>query len=156
VIVRVGETTTFIKVSIKKCSEKSLSEQKCAEFEGDDMKKLKKTNPRLVKLVEDLREKGYTDNVNLWKEISRRLCRPTRRMAELNLWKLEKYTAEGDTVIVPGKVLGSGRLDHKLTVAALKFSEKAYSQITKAGGNAITIETLMEKNPQGTNVIIME
>ena len=120
------------------------------------MKRLKKTNPRLIKLVEHLREKGYTDNVALWVEISKRLCRPTRRMSELNLWKLERYTAEGDTVVVPGKVLGAGRLGHKLTVAALKFSKKAYKSITDAGGDAITIEALVEKNPQGTNVIIME
>ncbi len=120
------------------------------------MKKLRKTNPRLIRLVDDLRKKGYDDDVSLWVEISERLRRPTRRMAELNLWKLEKYTEEGETVVVPGKVLGAGRLDHSVTVSALKFSKKAYNEITKNGGEAITIEELVERNPQGENVRIME
>ncbi len=126
------------------------------EFKGDNMKRLTKTNPRLIKLVGDLRDRGYNDSVKLWIDISKRLCRPTRRMAEVNLWKLDMYTKEGDTVIVPGKVLGDGNLTHKVTVSALKFSKKAYNEIIKNGGEAITIEELMERNPHGKNVIIME
>jgi len=126
------------------------------EFKGDNMKRLTKTNPRLIKLVGDLRDRGYKGSVKLWVDISKRLCRPTRRMAEVNLWKLDMYTKEGDTVIVPGKVLGDGNLTHKVTVSALKFSKKAYNEIIKNGGEAITIEELMERNPHGKNVIIME
>jgi len=133
-----------------------LSEQACAEFEGDNMKKLTKTNPRLIKLVGDLRNRGYKDSVNLWIDISERLCRPTRRTPEVNLWKLDMYTKAGDIVLVPGKVLGDGNLGHKLTVSALKFSKKAYNEIIKKGGDAITVEELMKRNPRGKNVIIME
>jgi len=120
------------------------------------MKKLNKTNPRLIKLVENLRNKGYKDSVNLWVDISKRLCRPTRKMPEVNLWKLDMHTKDGDVVVVPGKVLGDGNLGHKITVSALKFSKKAYNEIIKNGGDAITIEELVERNPQGKNIIIME
>ncbi|MEA1992912.1 MAG: 50S ribosomal protein L18e [Euryarchaeota archaeon] len=120
------------------------------------MKKLRKTNSRLIGLVEELRDKGYEEDVPLWVDISKKLCRPTRRMAEVNLWKLNKHTERGDTIVVPGKVLGAGRLEHELTVSALKFSKKAYRSITNAGGNAIAIEELVEKNPQGKNITIME
>ena len=120
------------------------------------MKKLNKTNPRLTKLVENLRNKGYKDSVNLWVDISKRLCRPTRKMPEVNLWKLDMHTKDGDVVVVPGKVLGDGNLGHKITVSALKFTKKAYNEIIKNGGDAITIEELVERNPQGKNVIIME
>ena len=89
------------------------------------MKKLNKTNPRLIKLVENLRSKGYKDSVNLWVDISKRLCRSTRKMPEVNLWKLDMHTKDGDVVVVPGKVLGDGNLGHKITVSALKFSKKA-------------------------------
>jgi len=94
--------------------------------------------------------------VNLWVDISKRLCRPTRKMPEVNLWKLDMHTKDGDVVVVPGKVLGDGNLGHKITVSALKFSKKAYNEIIKSGGDAITIEELVERNPQGKNVIIME
>lgn len=120
------------------------------------MKKLRKTSPRLIQLVDDLRKKGYEENVDLWVELSKRLCRPTRQMAELNLWKLEKHTGEKETVVVPGKVLGAGRLDHRVTVSALKFSKKAYMKITENGGEALTIEELIERNPAGKDVRIME
>ena len=76
---------------------------------------------------------------------------PTRRMRQVNVWKINKFTKDNDTIIVPGKVLGYGELNHKGNVAAYQFSEGAKSKI----GNFMLIEELMEKNPKGSNVRII-
>jgi large subunit ribosomal protein L18e len=118
------------------------------------MKKLKKTNPNLVSLIEFLRTEGYKNDVLLWTDISRRLLKPTRHKVEVNLSRINRHTEEGDTVVVPGKVLGSGSLDHSVTVSAFQFSHTAKEKIS-AAGRALSIRELLEENPKGTGVKIM-
>lgn len=118
------------------------------------MRKLKKTNPNLISLIELLRTEGYTRNVPLWIALSKKLRKPTRHTAEVNLSRINRYTKEGDTVVVPGKVLGSGILDHTVTVAAFAFSHSARETIN-AVGRTLTIEELVRENPQGTGIKIM-
>jgi large subunit ribosomal protein L18e len=56
---------------------------------------------------------------------------------------------------VPGKVLGSGSLPHKVTVAALNASSGARSVIVSSGGSLITINELLSKEPKGKGVVIL-
>jgi large subunit ribosomal protein L18e len=123
--------------------------------EGDDMKKLRKTNPNLISLIDLLQKEGYKDNAFLWVDISKRLSRPTRHKAEVNISKINRYTKDGETVIVPGKVLGAGVLDHSITVSAFAFSQSAREKIS-AEGRALTIEELLRENPKGTGIKILE
>lgn len=115
-----------------------------------------KTNPKIIQLITDLKQKSYTENVALWKDVARRLERPTRRQAEVNLSQINRYTTPQEVVLVPGKVLGSGILDHQVQVAALSFSKKAEEKITTVGGECLDIMDLMEKNPTGSGVRIIE
>lgn len=117
------------------------------------MKKLRKTNPNLVSLIEGMRSKGYEDEVAIWIAISKKLSKPTRRQCEVNLSKINRLTKDGETIVVPGKVLGSGEIDHKVTVAAYKFSQTAIEKIEKLG-ETLSINELMERDPKGSNVRI--
>jgi len=56
--------------------------------------------------------------------------------------------------VVPGKVLGAGVLDHKVTVAAFAFSQSARERID-AVGKTLSIEELLKKNPKGTGIKLM-
>jgi large subunit ribosomal protein L18e len=114
---------------------------------------MKKTNPSLVSLIGLLRSKGYEQKIGLWIALAKKLSKPTRRQCEVNVAKLNRYTSEGDVVVVPGKVLGAGDLDHTVTVAAYKFSMAAREKIN-ANGATMSLEELMEKYPTGSNVKI--
>jgi len=57
--------------------------------------------------------------------------------------------------VVPGKVIGTGKIDHPITVAAFSFSEKAKEKIKVARGKAISLLQLIKKNPKGSNVKII-
>jgi len=118
------------------------------------MKELKKSNTQLLMLIQTLLEKGYKAQAPIWVAVAKRLAKPARRLVEVNVYKINKLTSDGDIVVVPGKVLGTGDLDHKVTVSAFKFSESARAKISEKG-SAITIEELVEKNPKGTSVRIM-
>ena len=118
-------------------------------------KKLRKTNPLTIELIKKLKKKYYENNAAIWKDIAERLEKPSRRWAEVNLYKIDKYVKENETALVPGKVLSTGQLTKKISIAACSFSEKAKEKIKKAGGKCLTIEELMEINPTGKNVRIM-
>jgi large subunit ribosomal protein L18e len=123
--------------------------------EGDDMKKLRKTNPNLISLITLLQKEGYKDSTPLWIDISKRLSRPTRQRSAVNISKINRYTKDGETVVVPGKVLGAGILDHSVTVSAFAFSQSAREKIS-VQGRALTIEELLRENPKGTGIRILE
>ena len=93
-------------------------------------------------------------NVMLWKRIAYELEKPTRKRREVNISRINKYTKEGETALVPGKVLSMGELDKKITISGWKFSRSAEEKINKIG-NAITINELMKKNPEGKKVRII-
>lgn len=115
-----------------------------------------KTNPQINQLIDILKEKAYQEEVPLWKDLARRLERSTRRQAEVNISRINRHTSDDETVLVPGKVLGSGALDHKVQVAALDFSQTAVEKIVDAGGKCLDITLLVEENPQGSRIKIIE
>jgi len=119
------------------------------------MKKVKSTNPELLGVIRLLRKKSIETGANIWRDVAKRLSASRRRRIAVNLSRLNRHTKARETVIVPGKVLGAGRLDHPINVAAFTFSEQAKAKILKAKGKCLSIQELMKKNPKGTNVKIM-
>jgi len=81
-----------------------------------------KTNPKLQNLIADLKSVSRDSGANVWQDIAARLEKPRRTHAEVNLGRIERYAQEDETVVVPGKVLGSGVLEKNVTVAAVDFS----------------------------------
>ncbi|WXG40524.1 MAG: 50S ribosomal protein L18e [Candidatus Freyarchaeum deiterrae] len=113
------------------------------------------TNPEVWKLIAELTKKSKSEKNNLWSRVADELRRPARNQVSVNLSKINRYTVDDDTVLVPGKVLSSGELNHKVCVAALSFSKEATNKAKKTGGECITIQELMKRNPSGTNVKII-
>lgn len=108
-------------------------------------------NKRLLELIGQLRKA----NKGIWKKAAEELSKPTRRRPEVNVSKIERYAKDGSVILVPGKVLGSGFITKKVTVAAFNFSESAKANISKGGGKAIHIAQLLSENPQGKDVLIL-
>ncbi|WP_435194089.1 50S ribosomal protein L18e [Natronomonas sp. EA1] len=113
-----------------------------------------KTNPRLTSLIADLKQTARNDGGAVWGDVAERLEKPRRSHAEVNLGRIERYAREEETVIVPGKVLGSGALRKDVTVAAVDFSSTARTKI-EAVGNVLTLEEALEQNPEGSNVRVI-
>lgn len=113
---------------------------------------MKKENSVLVSLYETLNK----DNRPIWKKIAAELCKARRSKTEVNLNKLDTFATDGKTLIVPGKVLGSGILKKKVHVAAFAFSESAKKLILHAGGKVMSIEALYSQNPSGDSILIIK
>ncbi len=119
------------------------------------MKKVK-TNPNLKKLIEDLKKDGFKKESPFQVSLARRLEKPTRQMSEVNLRQMETFAKKGETIVVPGKVLGTGELSKPLKIAAWKFSKDAEKKIKKAKGKTMTIRELVKKKPKGKKVRVFE
>jgi len=78
------------------------------------------------------------------------LARPKRNSVKVNLSKLDRLTRQGETVLVPGKLLATGNLEHALTIAA--FSKSAASADKLKNCKLISIEQLVKSHPKGTSV----
>ena len=116
------------------------------------MKQITKTNNYLKQLVFDLYRLSSENKVNVWKRIADDLMAPTRNRRLVNLFKIDMHAQDGDVIVVPGKVLGTGDINRKVTVAAFSFSKSAVEKIRNAKGNVMTIEELVHKNPKGKDV----
>jgi len=90
----------------------------------------------------------------IWKVVSRKLSSPRKNRVEANLYRINNKTKNNDVIVIPGKVIGMGDLDHKLTIACLGTSKSAKEKIEASGSKLISIEELMNQNPKGTNVKI--
>jgi len=110
----------------------------------------KKTNPELVKTIIDAKKKKN------WLEIAAVLSSPRINKININLDKINREAKEGETIVVPGKVLSQGEISKKLKIVALSFSEKAKEKILKAKGETIIIMDEIKKNPDAKNVRIIK
>jgi large subunit ribosomal protein L18e len=124
--------------------------------ENNMAKKVIKTNPNLFKLIRTLKIKSNQEDVAIWKDVASKLEGSNRSTAEVNVSSINRYANENEVVLVPGKVLSNGNLDKKVTVAALNFSSKAQEKIENAGGECLTISEILEQNPKGSNIRIMQ
>jgi len=88
----------------------------------------------------------------IWKKVSKKLSSPRRERIEANLYRINKKTKENDVIVVPGKILGIGEIDHKLTIACLNCSKTARKKIETSGSKVLSIEELFEQNPEGKDV----
>ncbi len=111
------------------------------------------TNYQLKELLVQLDDKGRQNN--FWKRIAEDLRRPTRERRTVNVYKIEKFAQDGETIVVPGKVLSVGDLTKKVNVAALTFSEEARKKIENAKGKTFTLQELLKTNPEGKQVRLL-
>lgn len=112
------------------------------------------TNLATQKLIMELKKAGNKEKAPIWKRISEELTKPSRIRREVNLSRINTYLKDGETALIPGKVLSAGEFNKKATVAAFRFSEKAKAKINKTG-KAITISQLIKDNPKAKKVRII-
>ena len=113
-----------------------------------------KSNKELLTLISDLKEASRKEGVKIWRAIAKELESPARNRRVVNISKLNKLTKENDNVIVPGKVLATGIMEHKASIAAYQFSESAKKKIDGIG-TALSIQDLLKKNPKGKKLRII-
>ena len=91
----------------------------------------------------------------IWRRVSEILSKPTRNRPEINIYRLNRLTKENDIVVVPGKILGAGTMDHPITISSLMISELALQKLTESKSNHMSIDQMMKKYKTGSNIKIL-
>lgn len=115
----------------------------------------KKTNQRLLELIEQLKEQSRDTGSALWRDVAQRLSRSRSNWAQPNLSRISRHAPSGVTVVVPGKLLGSGDIEGSPTIAAYSASAGAKQKVEAAGGKILSLPELMKENPEGKEVVIL-
>ena len=102
-----------------------------------------------------LRNALKKNKVPIWKAVIKELSRSRSNRREVNIGELAHVTKDKEVVIVPGKILGSGEISHKLTVWCFTISEVATRKILDAGGKILPLDSLIKKYPDGKGVRII-
>ncbi|MCS7110890.1 MAG: 50S ribosomal protein L18e [Ignisphaera sp.] len=119
------------------------------------MKRTGPTNYTWRKTIRVLRKASKNNNAKIWRYVAELLGRPERKRIVINLSKINRYSRDGDIVVVPGKVLGAGSIDHKVTVVAMAFSKQAVEKVKNVGGRVIHILEFLSENPNGSRVKVI-
>lgn len=107
------------------------------------------------KLALEMKKTARDNDSRFWGDIATRIGKSKDSITEVNVGKISRYASTDDVVVVPGIVLGAGRIEEPVKVAALYFSQSAKNKIEQAGGKALSFRELMEENSKGTNIKII-
>jgi large subunit ribosomal protein L18e len=116
---------------------------------------MRSTNPDRIALSILLKKKSNETGNRIWATLAKKIEKSKHARVSVNLSRINRYTSENEKVIVPGKVLGTGALEHKICIAAFSFSKEARRKIEEGGGECLTIPLLVEKAPKGSGIKII-
>ena len=114
------------------------------------------SNPILRSASIMLQRAGKRQKAPIWTEAYSLLTNPASTRVEVNLGRISRMAADDETIFVPGKVLGTGLMERKVTIGAFAFSASAKSKIEAAGGSVLTIGEFLKKYPKGSGVRLVK
>ena len=113
------------------------------------------TNQVVIQMAKQLKAASTKNEAPIWSKLAELALKPSRARRVVNLNSINNNSKENDVVVVPGKVLGVGNLDHKITVCSFSSSVTAAKKITESGGSLLSFEEFIEKFPKGKGVKII-
>ena len=111
-------------------------------------------NQIVLHMVKDLKQASKKNEAPIWSRLADLAIKPSSSRRVVNLTRINKITKENDVLFVPGKVLGTGNISHKITLSSFSMSTTAANKIIQTGGKIMTYSDMIKKYPTGKGVII--
>ena len=111
-------------------------------------------NQMVLHMIKDLKQASRKNEAPIWSRLAVLALKPSSSRRVVNLTRINRITKENDILFVPGKVLGTGNIYHKITLSAFSMSITAAKKVTQSGGNVMTYSDMIKKYPTGKGVII--
>lgn len=110
----------------------------------------KKTNPILI---DTIREASKNKE---WFKVAKKLASSNSNYSSLNLSQIDKESSEGDTIVIPGKVLSEGDITKKLKICALSISESALKKLKESKSEFVPLIDEIKSNKKAEGIKILE
>ncbi len=113
------------------------------------------TNQVVIRMARDLKKASVKNDAPIWAKLAEYALKPSIARRDINLNRISQLTKENDTVVFPGKVLGTGNVPHKITLCSFSISNSAADKIIGSGGKLISYSDLIDQNPTGKGVVLL-
>ena len=113
------------------------------------------TNQVVLEMVKTLSSASKKNKAPIWGRLADLALKPTIAKRTINLGQLDKFVSDNDVVVVPGKVLGTGSLSHKITLCSFSISVSSAKKVQQSGGKILDISQLIKNHPTGKGVKII-
>ena len=75
-------------------------------------------------MIKDLKQASKKNEAPIWSRLAKLAIKPSARKI-VNLTRINKITKDNDVLFVPGKVLGTGNISHKIILSSFSMSTTA-------------------------------
>ncbi|MBA0908561.1 MAG: 50S ribosomal protein L18e [Nitrosarchaeum sp.] len=113
------------------------------------------TNQVVIRMAKELKKASTSNDAPIWAKMAEYALKPSIARRHINLNRIAQLTKDSDTVVFPGKVLGTGDIEHKITLCSFSISNTAASKVLEKGGKVITFADLIKKHPTGKGVVLL-
>ncbi len=113
------------------------------------------TNQVVIQMAKELQVASKKNKAPIWSKLAEMALKPSRARRVLNLGQINKFVSDNDIVVVPGKVLGTGNVSHKIILCSFSISTTGAKKITQSGGKILNFAQLIKNNPTGKGVKII-
>ena len=107
------------------------------------------TNQVVIRMASDLKKASTKNDAPIWGKLAEYALKPSIARRDINLNRISQLTKDNDTVVFPGKVLGTGNISHKITLCSFSISNSAAAKVLENGGKLISHADLIKQNPTG-------
>ena len=83
----------------------------------------------LVELIKELKSASRKNDAPIWSKIAKNALKSNSNKKKINLKKIDQLTDDGNAVIISGKILGTGKLSHKVLVSSFSILEPSIHKI---------------------------
>jgi len=90
-----------------------------------------------------------------WNKVAQLISGSRKKYSSVNLKEIDNEAKDGETVVVVGKVLGNGKLNKKVRVCAMNFSESAVEKLKEVKSEGIILLEEIKKNPKAEGIKIL-
>ena len=111
-------------------------------------------NQVVLHMVKDLKQASKKNEAPIWSKLADLALKSSSVKRVVNLTRINRITKENDVLFVPGKVLGTGNVSHKITLSSFSMSTTAANKIIQSGGNIMVYSDMIKKYPTGKGVRI--
>ena len=113
------------------------------------------TNQVVLQMAKELKGASKKNNAPIWSRLAELALKPSSARRTINIGQIDKFVKDNDIIIVPGKILGTGHLSHKITICSFSISTSGAKKILDAGGKILNFTELIKNYPTGKGVIII-
>ena len=109
----------------------------------------------LVQLIKELKSASKKNEAPIWSKIAKNALKSNSNKKTINLKKIDRLTDDGNAVVISGKILGTGKLSHKVLVSSFSISNSAAKKIKESGGEILQFSDMIQRFPSGKGVKII-